>query len=235
MTPHIVQRTPRSKPHSKLSNNDIIDNIESDILLFADDTSLLVSGKNPEETALILNNDLKKISNWVNKWKVIFIADKSEEIIFSQKIVTSSAPLSLNGEPVKRVNTHKHLGVYLTYNLDWSIQVHNVCLKANRKLAILRSAKMLKRNTLDLLYKLTVRSCIDYALPVYYHSLRVTEKAKSSKIQYTAGKVVSGALHHTGKDTLNAELSWESIQVHADFLGLSVFHKIAKNVTRPLI
>ena len=113
--------------------------------------------------------------------------------------------------------------------------MHNVCLKANRKLAILISAKMLKRNTLDLLYKLTVRSCIDYALPVYYHSLKITEKAKLAKIQYTAGKIVSGALHLTGKETLNAELAWESIQVHADFLGLSIFHKIAKNETRPLI
>ena len=94
---------------------------------------------------------------------------------------------------------------------------------------------MLKRNTLDLLYKHTVRSCVDYALPVYYHSLKVTEKAKFSKIQYTAGKIVSGALHLTGKETLNSELSWESIQVRSDFLGLSVFHKIAINQKRPLI
>ena len=40
--------------------NDITENIESDILLFADDTSLLVSGKNPTETVLILNRDLQK-------------------------------------------------------------------------------------------------------------------------------------------------------------------------------
>ena len=96
--------------------NDIIENIKSDILLFADDTSLLVSGKTTTDTASILNRDLQRISNGATKWKVVFNADKSEEIIFSQKILTSSAPLSLNGEPVKRVNTHKHLGVYLTYN-----------------------------------------------------------------------------------------------------------------------
>ena len=76
---------------------------------------------------------------------------------------------------------------------------------------------MLKRNTLDLLYKLTVRGCIDYALPVYYHSLKVTEKAMFS------GKIVSSALHFTCKETLNAELKWQSIQVRADFLRLSVF------------
>ena len=42
-------------------------------------------------------------------------------------------------------------------------------------------------------------------------------------------------MHLTGKDTLNAELSWESIDTRADFLGLSISHKIARNETRPLI
>ena len=110
-----------------------------------------------------------------------------------------------------------------------------MCLKANRKLAVLRSVKMLKRHTLDLLYKLTVHSCIDYALPVYYHSLKVTEKAKLAKIQYTAGKIVCGALQCTSKDKVNTELSWESIEDRANFLGLSLFHKIAIGGTRPLI
>ena len=168
------------------------------------------------------------INAWSGKWKVTFNADKSEGI-------PSLNPLVLNGEPVKRVDKHKHLGLHLTYNLDWSIQVHNVCLKANRKLAVLRNVKYLKRNTLDLLYKITVRSCIDYSLPVYYHSLRLSEKAKLDKVQYTAGKIVSGALHLTSKDKLNTELSWESIKSRADFLGLTLFHKIATSKTRPLV
>ena len=161
--------------------NDITDSIESDILIFADDTSLLVSGKTTDDTARILNRDLGRINEWSVKWKVTFNADKSEEIIFFKSNLKSNIPLVLNGEQVKRVDTHKHLGLYLTFNLDWSIQVHNVCLKANKKLAVLRSVKYLKRNTLDLLYKITVRSCIDYALPVYYHSLRISEKAKLEK------------------------------------------------------
>ena len=47
--------------------NDITDNIESDILIFADDTSLLCSGKSPAETAIILNRDLQVISAWSEK------------------------------------------------------------------------------------------------------------------------------------------------------------------------
>ena len=215
--------------------NDITVNIESDILIFADDTSLLVSGKSSQETAKVLNRDLKRIDEWSMKWKVLFNADKSEEIVFSKTNSINNTPLLLNGEQIKQVKNHKHLGIIFSHNLDWSAQVHSVCQKANRKLAVLRSVKMLKRHTLDLLYKLTVRSCIDYALPVYYHSLKVTDRAKLSQIQYTAGKVVCGALHCTSKQKVNTELSWESIEDRAHFLGLSLFHKIAIGCTRPLI
>ena len=44
--------------------NDITQDIESDILIFADDTSLFCKGADPSETARILNSDLEKISIW---------------------------------------------------------------------------------------------------------------------------------------------------------------------------
>ena len=47
--------------------NDIIDDLESDILIFADDTTLLASGSDPAETAAILNRDLEKITSWTTK------------------------------------------------------------------------------------------------------------------------------------------------------------------------
>ena len=65
---------------------------------------------------------------------------------------------------VERVTSHKHLGVYITPTLDWSLHVHETCIKAYRKLSVLRSVRLLHRKTLDLLYKLTIRSVIDYGL-----------------------------------------------------------------------
>ena len=59
-----------------------MDSIKSDILIFADDTSLLVSGKTTDDTARILNRDLGRINEWSVKWKVTLNAEKSEEIIF---------------------------------------------------------------------------------------------------------------------------------------------------------
>ena len=56
--------------------NDIVDDLECDIMLFADDCSLLASGLDPTDTAQKLNRDLSKISSWAAKWKVLFNAKK---------------------------------------------------------------------------------------------------------------------------------------------------------------
>ena len=117
-------------------------------------------GKTSVDTAEILNRDLKKIDEWAKKWKVLFNAKKSRDIIFTKSKVLCdfpSPPLILDGLFIKRVEQHKHLGIWLTSNLDWGKQVHETCVKANGKLAVLRSVKFLDRATLDLLYKITIR------------------------------------------------------------------------------
>ena len=52
--------------------NDIQNELESEILIYADDTTLLASGANPAESAEMLNRDLCKISRWAETWKVSF-------------------------------------------------------------------------------------------------------------------------------------------------------------------
>ena len=215
--------------------NAIVDNIESDILIFADDTSLFATGSDPSETAEILNRDLEKISSWATKWKVQFNATKTKDIIFSNKSLNNSPPLIFQNLFIDRVNLHKHLGVYLSSSLDWGKQIDEVCLKANRKLSVLRSVRLLSRQTLDILYKLTVRSIVDYALPVYCNTLKQTELSRLENLQYRAAKLVTGTFQFTSRDKLNLELGWETIKSRSDYLGLNIFHKIHSYETRPLI
>ena len=122
--------------------------------MFADDCSLLASGSDPTQTAEQLNNDLAKISAWADKWKVTFNPGKTRDMIFSNKMLNNSPPTLFNDTFIERVNTHRHLGVYLTSNLDWSYQINDICLRANRKLAILRRVKMLKERPLTYYTKL---------------------------------------------------------------------------------
>ena len=95
--------------------------------------------------------------------------------------------------------------------------------------------KFLKRETLDLLYKITVRSVIDYSLPVYSNNLKLSELARLDRLQYKAGKLVTGALHYTNREKLNEELGWENFQTRIKFLGLTLFQKIHLHQTWPLV
>ena len=100
---------------------------------------------------------------------------------------------------------------------------------------MLRNVKLLQRKTLDILYKIIVRSVIDYALPVYANNLKQTEIARLERLQYRAAKLTTGALHFSNKEKLNLELGWETIYTRIKFLGLSLFHKIHLRLTRPLV
>ena len=83
---------------------------------------------------------------------------------------TMSPPLILNRAPISRVHQHKHLGLWLTPSLDWGKQVQQTGLRANGKLAVLQYCKFLDRSTLDMLYKITIRSVLEYGLVFYFHS-----------------------------------------------------------------
>ena len=204
-------------------------------MLFADDTFLFTSASDPNQTTNILNQDLQKITTWAKTWKVSFNPGKTKDVIFSTKVLFNSPPILFNDTMVDRVQHHKHLGVWLSNNLDFNKQIQEVCKKANSKFAVLRSVKCLNRSTLDTLYKLTVRSVIDYGLVVYFHSLKQTDIARLTQLQYRAAKLVTGAFHLTSTAKLNDELGWETIPQRAEFLGLSLFRKIHFYETRPLI
>ena len=50
--------------------NDLSDNLESNVKLFADDTSMSSVVRDPINTSQKLNNDLDKVFLWANKWKM---------------------------------------------------------------------------------------------------------------------------------------------------------------------
>ena len=57
--------------------NDLSDNLESNVKLFADDTSMFLVVFDPINTSQKLDNDLDKVSLWANKRKMSFNPDPS--------------------------------------------------------------------------------------------------------------------------------------------------------------
>ena len=80
-----------------------------------------------------------------------------------------------------------------------------------------------------------MRSTIEHGLVIYWHTLKPTEAARISQIQYCAAKICTGALHLSSQSKLEVDLSWETISHRVKFLGKTIFHKIHLGLTRPLV
>ena len=70
--------------------NDIVENIESGINLFADDNSLSLIIHNPNDAGRILQRDIEKINKWAETWLVKFNPSKSESLIITRKNAQNS-------------------------------------------------------------------------------------------------------------------------------------------------
>lgn len=143
--------------------NDIVENIESVIKLFADDTSTSLSMKNPDMRKNILNSDLNKINKWACSWKVKFNEKKTELI----NIKRGSSPvldLTFGNQTIAGKDNHKHLGVIIQTNLKWDEHIHSTVRKTSLLINCLRSFKhKLSRKALEIMYKSFILPILDYA------------------------------------------------------------------------
>ena len=65
--------------------NDIVNNIRTNIRVFADDTTLYEIVDDPLLTGININIDLRTIMSWAKTWLVMFNAIKTESFIASKK------------------------------------------------------------------------------------------------------------------------------------------------------
>ena len=95
--------------------NDIVEEIQSNINLFADDICLSMVVGNPSAAGTIWQNDINRIILLADKWLVRFNPSKSESLIISRKRNKPSHPdLLMYNTVINQVSIHKHLGVFIT-------------------------------------------------------------------------------------------------------------------------
>ena len=134
--------------------NDLADIVNSNIRLFADDTTVFVYVDNPNESAKILNNDLARMHQWASTWLVKFSPEKTKSMTISwKKNKIGHPPLVFGGIALQEVDSFKHLGITLQNDLLWDKHIDNILNSANKKLNILFALKYkLDRKTREIMY-----------------------------------------------------------------------------------
>ena len=91
--------------------NDIVNGIDSNIRLFADNTCLFIIVNNAPYASACLNFDLDRITRWAARWLVTFNPSKTEALLLSRKLNTlHHPPLYMENVQIQEVKSHKHLG-----------------------------------------------------------------------------------------------------------------------------
>ena len=174
--------------------NDLPDGTQSNVKIFADDTSIFsVMIDNIRE--ILQHYDLNLVSKWADRWKMSFNPDPSKqakEIVFSKKRSTTQLPdLIFNNNIISRVDSHKHLGMILDSKLRFNYHLKEKISIANKGIGTIRLLyKFLPRSTLISIYKAFVRPHLDYGDIIYDNSSNVSLSQMIESIQYNAALAI---------------------------------------------
>jgi len=102
--------------------NEISDNVQSSMSLFADDATLYFSSKFPSHLHLVLWEDLVALGKCFDTWSFSFDAQKTKVLtIFSNR--DKHLPLIFKNMQLQEVNSHKHVGLLFHNSLSWQCHI----------------------------------------------------------------------------------------------------------------
>ena len=121
--------------------NDLVENLESGVSLFADDAKLYTEIKDPSDVET-LQRDLQRVEDWSKIWLLTFNINKCKTMHIGCN--NARASYMLYGVDLMETEVEKDLGILVSSNLKSS---NHVAAKANARLGIIkRSFEFLVRD-----------------------------------------------------------------------------------------
>ena len=210
--------------------NDIAENIQGTLRLFADDTMtyMVIRG---ETDAINFQQDLDTLTKWEKTWMMEFHPDKCEIVSISRKRSPIHHPYKLHGQLLQHVDCSKYLGVKITKDLRWNNHVEYITAKATKSLNFLRRNIRIGNSKIkSIAYQTLVRPQLEYCQTVW-DPYTEEMKNKLEMVQRRAARFALSDYSPTSSVTgmLN-KLQWESLESRRKIARLVMFYKIKNNL-----
>ena len=171
--------------------NDIYTAVRCKLLLYADDSALLVSGKDTQLIQESLSSELEAAREWLISNKLSLHLEKTESILFGSKCklnTCSSIQVRCAGTTLASQTHAKYLGIDLDQSLTGERVADKISCKSNAKFKKnYRHTKNINMKTKKLLTTALIQCHFDYACSSWFSGL--TKKYKS-RLQCTQNKVI---------------------------------------------
>ena len=140
-------------------------------VIYADDTNIIIKGKDLSELVHLLNSELDVLSDYFKANKLKLNIDKTKMVCFSKKGQTVDHDLTtvtMDGTSIAREKSSKYLGITLDENLSWENHCINVANKMARNAGILNRVKnSLPTSSLCTLYNSLIFPHFSYGLETW--------------------------------------------------------------------
>ena len=201
----------------------------SDILFFADDTSLYASHNKDNfiMTQTTLQHDLGNIQRYGHKWKITFNGTKTIQQTFSLKNTPNIPRLVFDGQTIPIRDNHKHLGINISSDLRFKTHVNETIKKVNKALGpIYPIAKYIPRRILLQIYTTYIQPYFDYCDTIYDGLITKTDALRLERLQNRVARLITGTLLRTPTDKLREELGWATLANRRKIHKLLLFHHL---------
>jgi hypothetical protein len=217
--------------------NDMKSAVRCKLLLYADDSVLLVSDKSVKSIEKILIEELHNINKWLVENKLSLHLGKTESILFGSKQKINKSPklnIKYNGTQIESKPTVKYLGSELDQYMSGEDMAQKSIKKISSRTKFLsRKSKYLDRETMKMLASALVQCHFDYACTSWYSSLT---KKTQNKLQVSQNKLIRNILKLEVQTHLAhchfKELNWLPVEKRVTQIKLGHVHQIV-NGTAP--
>ena len=174
--------------------NDLKNNLNSNVKLEIRD---------PLKSTNVLNNELRKIREWAEQWKMVFNPDltkQAQEVIFSRELHSLKHPdlYFIYSLVVEKVKIRKHLRLKLDKRLIFRENSRCKFAIVNKGIGMLKKlSNYLAHHSLVILYKTFIRIHLDYANIIYDKPNNMDICNKIESLQYNAALAITGGIRQS--------------------------------------
>ena len=165
-----------------------------------------------QPSLLKTQQNLTKVATWSSQNLMQLNETKTKYIIFTRTKEVFATRITVNDNVLERVKTIKLLGVWLQEDGGWQTNTQQMCKRAYARVGMLTRLKYagVSTDNLILLYKLHVRSCLEYVVVAWHSSISSRQEAAIERCQAVCLRIIlqdsyvsyPAALEMTGLETL---------------------------------
>ena len=171
--------------------------VNNKVIVYADDTTVLITGRNLTEAKQHCNDILERFYLYFSLNKLSINPTKTKYIVYKPKLKsyenkkklrdTTGTVIMMSDTKLQEVESIRFLGVIINNNLTWELHKKHIFTKVSRTIGLLYKCKHVMDEEGQIrMYKTFVQPYFNYAIEVWGHTI----KAKGDILNKLQSKVL---------------------------------------------